>query len=409
MRISTASQFDRSVDLIQRRQLALQASHEQLASGKRITRASDDPTQAASAERALARESRLESHQRALESSRQVMAQSESALGSAVNIMQRIRELVVQAGNAAGGDANRKVIAGELRDLRQQLLGVANQQDGNGSYLFAGQGGANAPFVEGAGGVEFRGTAGSLASALGSAVPMSVDGAETWMQAATGNGVFKAAYTRDPSAPASHQTQAWIDVGRVTDPASLTGDRYALTFTTDAAAGTMVIITRTPGAGSPVAESPRPFVSGQPIAFDGMELTISGVPSAGQDTFDITPATRDLSVFGVLDGLSDDLGTSGRSGAQVAQTVQDGLRDLDSVMGSLMTMRSRMGWMMEQADGLDGRLGDGRMSAQAQRSAAEDVDMAKAITDFQGHQTSYDAALKAYSMVQRLSLFEYIR
>ena len=57
MRISTASQFDRSVDLIQRRQLALQASHEQLASGKRITRASDDPTQAASAERALARES----------------------------------------------------------------------------------------------------------------------------------------------------------------------------------------------------------------------------------------------------------------------------------------------------------------------------------------------------------------
>ena len=409
MRISTASQFDRSVDLIQRRQLALQASHEQLASGKRITRASDDPTQAAIAERALARDARLEADQRALESSRQVMAQSESALGSAVDMMQRIRELVVQAGNAAGGDTNRKVIAEELRGLRQQLLGVANQQDGNGNYLFAGRGGATAPFVDVAGSVEFRGTAGSLASALGSAVPMSVDGADAWMQAATGNGVFKAAYSRDPSAPASHQTQAWIDTGKITDPASLTGESYSLTFAGDASAGYSVTITRTTGAAAPAAEPPRPYVSGQPIAFDGMEVTISGTPSPGLDTFEITPSTRDLSVFGVLDGLATELGTSGRSSAQVAQTVQDGLRDLDSVMGSLMTMRSRIGFTMEQADGLDGRMGDGRIAAQAQRSAAEDVDMAKAITEFQGHQTSYDAALKAYSMVQRLSLFEYIR
>lgn len=409
MRISTASQFDRSVDLIQRRQQALQSSHEQLASGKRIARASDDPTQAASAERALAREVRLEARQRALESSRQVMAQSESALGSAVDIMQRIRELVVQAGNAAGGEANRKVIAGELQGLRQQLLGIANQQDGNGNYLFAGQGGASTPFVDEAAGVEFRGAAGSRESVLGSAAPMSVDGAQTWMQAPSGNGVFKAAHARADSAPASHQTQAWIDTGRVTDPGALTGETYSLTFTSDAAVGTMVTITRTTGAGSPAAETPRPYLSGRPIAFAGMEVTVSGTPSPGQDTFQITPSAPELSLFGVLDGLARDLGTAGRSGAQVTQTVQDGLRDIDSVMGSLMTTRSRIGWIMEQADGLDGRLGDGRLAAQSQRSAAEDLDMAQAITDFQNRQTSYDAALKAYSMVQRLSLFEYIR
>ena len=58
MRIATATQFDRSIDLIQRRQQSLETSHEQLVSGKRITRASDDPVQAARAERALARESR---------------------------------------------------------------------------------------------------------------------------------------------------------------------------------------------------------------------------------------------------------------------------------------------------------------------------------------------------------------
>ncbi|MFN9280629.1 MAG: flagellar hook-associated protein 3, partial [Betaproteobacteria bacterium] len=66
MRIATATQFDRSVDMIQRRQQSLQNSQEQLVSGKRVTRASDDPVQAARAERALAQDTRLEARQRSL-------------------------------------------------------------------------------------------------------------------------------------------------------------------------------------------------------------------------------------------------------------------------------------------------------------------------------------------------------
>ena len=76
---------------------------------------------------------------------------------------------------------------------------------------------------------------------------------------------------------------------------------------------------------------------------------------------------------------------------------------------TLVTVRTRLGGALEQADGLADRLADERTAAQATRSAAEDVDMAQAVSDFQMRQTSYDAALRTYSMVQRLSLFEYIR
>jgi flagellar hook-associated protein 3 FlgL len=34
--------------------------------------------------------------------------------------------------------------------------------------------------------------------------------------------------------------------------------------------------------------------------------------------------------------------------------------------------------------------------------------MVQAVSSFQNQQTGYDAALRAYSMVQRLSLFDYI-
>ena len=55
------------------------------------------------------------------------------------------------------------------------------------------------------------------------------------------------------------------------------------------------------------------------------------------------------------------------------------------------------------------RVGQDKLDAQQARSAAEDLDMVQAISDFQNRQTGYDAALKTYSIVQRMSLFDYLR
>ena len=43
-----------------------------------------------------------------------------------------------------------------------------------------------------------------------------------------------------------------------------------------------------------------------------------------------------------------------------------------------------------------------------ERSAAEDLDMTEAISRFQIQQTGYDAALRSYAAVQRLTLFQYL-
>ena len=49
-----------------------------------------------------------------------------------------------------------------------------------------------------------------------------------------------------------------------------------------------------------------------------------------------------------------------------------------------------------------------KLAATTERSNAEDVDMVHAISEFQNKQSGYDAALKSYAMVQRLSMFQYI-
>jgi flagellar hook-associated protein 3 FlgL len=74
----------------------------------------------------------------------------------------------------------------------------------------------------------------------------------------------------------------------------------------------------------------------------------------------------------------------------------------------MLAVRARTGEALNRMDSVELRNADAKLAAQNERSNAEDLDMVQAISDFQNRQTGYDAALKAYSLVQRMSLFNYI-
>ncbi len=308
MRINTAQSFDAAISQLQKRQIAMSDAQQQLTSGKRVQRASDDPASAARAERALAAMTRSEASLRGLDTSRSMTMFTEAALGDAGELLQQAREVMVGAGNGSYSDHDRKSLAAKLSGLRGDLLSVANRSDGNGRYLFSGQGSNVPPLVDGPTGVTYVGTIGQLQASAGEAATLSFDGDQTWL--------------------------------RAPDPAN-------------------------PGA--------------------------------------------TLSVFGVMDRLISELNTPGRSGAVISQSVTTGLRDVDSVMSNLSTWRARAGEALVRADGIETRLSQAKLDAQSERSKAEDLDMVAAISDFQSKQTGYDAALRTYSIVQRMSLVDYLK
>jgi flagellar hook-associated protein 3 FlgL len=398
MRITTATSRDRAIEILQRNQQELTVAQQKLASGKKIAKPSDDPTGAARVERALAREARADASQRGLEASRNAMTQAESALGDASELIQHVREIVVQAGNPSLGDDQRKLLADAIRGIRGQLLTVANRHDGAGGMLFGGQGSSQPPFVDAPGGVQFRGTQGHTMAASGEPLPLSADGGETFLRARSGNGVF----VTEPAA--GNGGGAWIDAGRVVDPAAVTGDPYSIVFDTSSGAATYAVLRN----GAPTGVVAAPWLSGQAIEVDGLSMTVTGQPANG-DRFEVTPSARDLSLFDALDRVAAGLEIRNRSDAQRAQTVAAGLRDIDASISAIVGERARLGEVLNRTDAVEQRLADGKLLAQTERSAAEDIDMVQAVSDFTEKQTSYDAALKAYSMVQRLSLFEYIR
>ena len=396
MRISTSNSYSNAIDSLVERQSKLSDTQEQMTTGKRVNRASDDPAAAARAERALASERRVIADQRAVDASNNAMTLTESALGDADALLQEARDAIVAAGNGGYSDADRLTVANQLAGLREQLFSVANRTDGAGSHLFGGQGSTHTPFIDVPGGVQYSGTAGPSQAASGEALPLALDGRSIWMTARTGNGVFA---TRAVTATGT----AWIDGGTVTDPSAITGSTYSVQFSVVAGTTTFSVLKD----GAPTAQTNVAFTPGQSVQIDGMSAKINGQPANG-DSFELAPSTASLSVFDTLDRAIADLKTPNRTPTQIAQTNAANLGNIDSVLGQVLGGRSQVGELLNRVDAVSGRLSALKLANQTERSNAEDLDMTQAISEFSNQQTGYDAALKAYSLVQRLSLFNYL-
>ena len=159
--------------------------------------------------------------------------------------------------------------------------------------------------------------------------------------------------------------------------------------------------------GNPTAVTNAPFKPGQAVQIDGLSVNITGSPASG-DNFELRPSQPDQSVFDVLDRAIAELATPMRTAGQIAQSNSSNITALDASMGQLSVARSRVGETLNRIESVTGRLDDSRLASQTERAGAEGLDMVKAISEFQNKQTGYDAALKSYAMVQKISLFNYV-
>jgi flagellar hook-associated protein 3 FlgL len=403
MRLGTANAYDNTVATLTDRQAGLADLQEKLSAGKKIVRASDDPTGAAEAERAMTRSTRVDVEQRALNLQRNSITLAESTLGDSSSLLQRFRELVVSAGDAAYDGTSRTSIAQELTGLRDQLFAFANKQDSNGNPLFGGLGSISAPFTDASTGVTFNGLPGQNASTPVS-IPGAMDGQATWMNVPTGNGVFNVTLA------GANTGGVWTDVGQVVTPAALTGHNYSVNFSVSAATPPVTTYnvfddTLDPThAGAPLVAA-APYTDGQTIQFGGLSFTSHGAPANG-DVVQITPSTK-TNLFNALDTAI--AGIKGvNNGNKLSQSLALSLAQIDTGMDRVQTARSQAGALLNRADNIDTQQQAKSLQLEADRSRAEDMDMVKGISQFQSQQTGYSAALQTYAQVQKLSLFNYI-
>ncbi len=156
MRISTKSYMDMLQQGIRRSERQLARLTEQLTSGKRINRPSDDPVGASQVLRAHAAVKATTSSQQVLTQAQQMNVALDSALAELTAPLQTAYNAALKATATGLGDSGRTACAEEVRSAMERIIRVGNYES-NGVYLLAGTDNRETPLSEVGGIIEYRG------------------------------------------------------------------------------------------------------------------------------------------------------------------------------------------------------------------------------------------------------------
>jgi flagellar hook-associated protein 3 FlgL len=400
MRVSTAGMQAALLGSLLDAQARLARTQEQVATGRRINSPADDPIGA----------TRIESLTRQIDAGRQYVRNAdaatnrlrfaEQALADVGTSLNRVRELVLQAGNATTDPASRAMIQAEIAGRVQEMLDIANRQDGQGEYLFAGLASRTQPFERTGAGVVYRGDQGVRFQALDATqrVADGDSGDAVFGRVPGGNGTFVT------TAAAGNVGTGVIGVGSVLDPAAWPGGTFTLRFT---AADAWEVVDSAAPVPSVVASGA--YASGQAIEFAGVSVVVSGTPAAG-DSYTVAEAGR-VGFFAALDQLVATLGAdtttpAGQAGFQ--SSLAGGLAQLDQSLEHLQQVRASVGVRLGTIENAVASQEDLEIDLQSLRSSIRDLDYAEAVSRLNQQFVALQAAQQSLARVGQLSLFDYL-
>jgi flagellar hook-associated protein 3 FlgL len=402
MRLSTAGFHRNSINAILEQQTRLSRTQQQVTTGRRFQTAAEDPiaaTRVASLDRTLAENEQYERNSNIIQTR---LSYEEQALADVTTLLQQVRELSLQGANTTLGQGERNILANDVRQKLAAIMDLANSDDANGEYLFAGTSTGTKPFSQGTTGVNYQGDLTNRQIRISSTQSLadSHSGADVFMNIPERNGVFTT------HVAAGNTGSATIDVGRVADLSAWVEDNYTLQFTSPTEWQVVDDTTPTPV----VVASGTGFASGQAINFNGVSVTVTGTPAAN-DSFTITPA-QGVDLFAIVEDVaaSLQLGTGTPQDAAVFKSrIGATLANLDNALDRIVSVRAEVGSRLTAIDQAEASREDEAIDLQALLSDLRDVDYAEAISKLNQEYAGLQAAQAAYTRIAQLSLFDFLR
>ncbi len=403
IRISSQQVFQSGINRLQELNSNLNSTQQQISTGKRVNKPSDDPVAAARILMLDQELARVETYERNVNLADNRLKQEESALTSAIDVIQRIRELAVQAGNGSLSANDRRSISSEMKERLGQLANIGNTRDASGEYIFSGfQGSVQAFQQNDEGQYVYQGDEGQRVLEIddGVTVPISDNGKGIFVNvpaATTGE------YTNDVSG-------GFISGVSVVNEADLNAAYSGsfpddITVTVDGAGD----IQAQDSQGNALTVSPSVYESGEPFVVAGVEASISDITPGAGDTFTLKINERQ-SVFGTIENLiagldSIEKGTpEGR--AEYDDLIALSLVNLDSAQESFILKQTELGGRMNAVESTKSFLADSSVYTNEIRSQLQDVDYAEAISNLSFQSFVLQAAQQSFAQVSQLSLFD---
>lgn len=404
MRVSTHQVQQVAINSILDQQSKLSNTQKQVATGQRIVKPSEDPVAAARLIELTQILDTTKQQRVNINSARARLSVEEGMLEGAGELLQRIRELTIQANNATQNNQTRWAIGDEIDQLLGELLGLANTTDSNNQFMFAGTLGNFRPFSrDPQGGFSYRGNDGQAMIQIGPGrqIAVSDSGTEVFRAIRNGNGTF--VIQESPN----NRGAGVIDPGRITG--EYIPGTYLITFSRLLSDGELSYQVTDDVNGAIIIPPGMPFKEGEAIEFRGVSTFIKGEPEAG-DSF-VVSQSRNQDIFTTLQALVDALKTPRKEGNAhtiVGNAVNLAMVGMDQALGKFLEIRSNIGARLNALDNQENINEIHIFKLEEILSEIKDLDYAEAVSRMNLQMTGLEAAQKSYTRVQNLSLFNHL-
>jgi flagellar hook-associated protein 3 FlgL len=401
MRVSTAQFYFQNAQQLSSLQSKVNDQAEFLSSGKRVLTAKDDAISFGTLSGFKNELANIEKYQRNLTQANSRNSIQDVSFSSAEDVMQQLKQTFIQANSGALNDDDLKALSSLAKNSLEQLLDVANTKDETGGYIFSGYKVDAKPFViQPDNSVNYLGDSGvrELQIAKNVMVDTNQAGDAAFENVTNNKGDFSAQYNTNTSGIS-------LDRAIVSDASSYDTVNNPPDYNFNFTSATDLNVTDSLGN---TVFSTAAYVPGQTIAFNGVEVQLSGNPLPGDD-FDLTPQ-EDISLFDTVKGVIDwlNMGTSQANPVQHNVDYEELLGQLDQALNHMTTGRVGAGVRLQLIENQESNHLDSELHLAKGQSNIEDLDFAKAAADFERSKFSLQAAQQTFVQIKNLSLFNYL-
>ncbi|MDH0056671.1 flagellar hook-associated protein FlgL [Stutzerimonas stutzeri] len=419
MRISTLQAFNNGVAGLQRNYANATRTQEQISTGNRILTPADDPVASVRLLQLDQQQNVLSQYNANLTAAKNSLTQEEVTLNSVNTVLQRVRELAVQAGNGGLSAEDRKSIAAELREREDELLSLMNTRNARGEYLFSGFQGKTQPFVRAAdGSYSYQGDEGQrklqIASSLN--IPISDSGKSIFENVINaGRYVSALDTTAQPGSTLSVSAPLVQDEVAVSGNPPFPAAGVGVHFTSDTEyvvydlASPPDFTSLDPNLVLASGSVDKESKTTEKLAFRGVVIQFDGIPVGGETVeIQLDPSAQKQGLLGTVSSLRMAL-ESPSGNAQVRDAVAVALTNLDHGMVSVDAARGNIGARLNVIETTQTDNEDVALVNKAVQAELRELDYAEALSRLSFQTILLEAAQQSYVKISGLNLFNAMR
>lgn len=422
MRISTIQAYNNSVGGLQKNYGNVTRTQEQISTGKRILTPADDPVASVRLLQLSQEQSLNDQYKSNITAAKNGLATEESILNSVGNVIQRVREIAVQAGDGAQDSSDKGALATELKQREDELLSLLNSKDASGKYLFSGSQGDKQPFVRNPdGSYSYQGDESQRQVPIASSTLLSISD--------SGKALFDDVINSNrvtTTGSAANTGSGRISLGSVVDKLDYDGtfpssvppsasDGIGIRFLDDINYEVYDLNDPAlPGGYTALASGAidRDDKTQDKIVYGGVSVIIDGHPAAGDD-FSIKrdPSSEKKGLLNVVSDLRKALesATDDQAGSYaIRDATGAALTNLDAASAQVLSGRGQIGARLNTIDSTETFIDDVKLVNTGVISDLQDLDYAEALSRLSMQSTILQAAQQSYVKISGLTLFNFL-